>query len=217
MGINFLVEYDPASQWYTASLTMAAGWLRSGGRVTYGTSAQPPHNIRTQLNRLGLNTEELEMSEKLDISDWYTATLGQKSKEKTAWSSLKVADLSIEWSRNVMHQPPASDLLRMLDDLSCLDRFNDERSWVEFVRTRLIPTASLRNQIAVRGIIGAVHSNWAYKNLEASHDGIIDFKLDEVDGRTANFIRIRSLRNARFDSEWHELKIGENFEVNLDR
>jgi len=43
--------------------------------------------------------------------------------------------------------------------------------------------------------------------LEATVDGIIDF--------TRDLIRIRSMRNVGYDREWHELKIGENFEVTL--
>jgi len=30
-------------------------------------------------------------------------------------------------------------------------------------------------------------------------------------------MRIRNMRNAHFDREWHELKIGENFEVTLEK
>lgn len=217
-GSNLLVEYDPASQWFNASLTIAAGWIKAGGTITYGAAAQAPSNVRAQLNRLGLNVEELERNDRLDISDWYTATLGQKSKEKYAWDSLKVADLSIAWSSSLMKLPAMPDVLRMLDDLSCLDRFNDEKSWVEFVRTRLIPNVILRKQVGIRGIIRGVHSDWAYKNLETAHDGIIDFKLEEEEGgKTRNVMRIRSMRNVAFEQGWHQLKVTDKFEVALEK
>ena len=44
---------------------------------------------------MGVNSEQLEREDKLHIGDGYAATLGQKSKEKYALPSLKVADLSI--------------------------------------------------------------------------------------------------------------------------
>jgi KaiC/GvpD/RAD55 family RecA-like ATPase len=53
--------------------------------------------------------------------------------------------------------------------------------------------------------------------MEAAVDGIIDFKLEEEGKRTRDLMRIRSMRNVHFDREWHELKIGDNFEVTLDQ
>ncbi len=46
--------------WYSASFTIAAGWLKQGGKVGYSTYAQPPDDVRSQLSRLGLRVEELE-------------------------------------------------------------------------------------------------------------------------------------------------------------
>ncbi len=220
-GSTLLAEFDPTSQWYAASLTMAAGWLKTGGRVSYHVTAQQPDNIRSQLRRLGLNTEELETSGKLRIFDWYSATLGQKSKEDYAFSSLKVADLSILFSKYLMLRPDiardSSDWLRILDDMSCLARFNDEKSWLEFVLTRIIPIASLWRSTGIGGVIKGIHSDWVYKRLEAANDGVIDFKLEEEGKKTRDLIRIRTMRNVGFDREWHELKIGENFEVTLEK
>ncbi len=127
-GSNLLVEYDAASQWYNASITIAAGWLRSGGKVLYGAMAQQPEKIRSQLNRLGVHPEALEAADNLRIWDWYTPTLGQKSKEKVALESLKVADLSIWFAKEIMRQPPDPNLLRVFDSISSLARFNDEKS-----------------------------------------------------------------------------------------
>ena len=214
-GFNLLVEFDPDSQWYAASITIAAGWLKTGGEVSYSAFAQPPDRIRSQLSRLGLNCEELERQERLRILDWYTMTLGQKSKEKFAPPSLKVADLSI-WQRDVMRQSPAPGTLRAVDDGLGLVRFNDERAVVEFVLTRYIPSAAQRGLTTITGVIRGVHSDWVYKQLEAANDGIIDFKLEEDGGKTRDLMRIRSLRNVHFDREWHELKLEENFEVALE-
>ena len=53
-----------------------------------------------QLKRLGLDPEALEAEEKLRIIDEYTAQLGQKSQEKYAETSLKVADLRITYLKS---------------------------------------------------------------------------------------------------------------------
>lgn len=223
-GSNLLVEYDPASQWFEASITIAAEWIRTGGRLSYNAAAQPPDNIRDQIRRLDLEPAELEKDERLRIIDWYMATLGQKSKEKHAFDSLKVADVSLYIAKTIMarHQdiagrPLSAGWLRITDNLSCMARFNDEKSWIEFELSRRIPTAPLTKSTAIRGLIRGLHSEWAYKNLEAVVDGIIDFKLEETGEQVRNLVRIRRMRNVGFDSQWHQLRIGRNFEVTLER
>ena len=229
-GSSLLVEYDPTSTWYQASLGIAAEWLRTGGVVSYHVTAQPPENIRSQLAQMKLDVEKLEANEKLRVFDWYTATLGRKSTEKYAFYSLKAADLSVLFSKYLMASSgsssptvdaippqPSPEWLRILDDASCLARFNEEKSWVEFVRTRLIPVGSLWKSTGIGGIMRGIHSDWAYKNLEAASDGVIDFKLDETGEEARNMIRIRSMRQVDFDSKWHALMTGENREVALQK
>ena len=226
-GLSLLFEYDPTSAWYQASLSIAAEWTKAGGIVTYSVAAQPPENVRSQLAQLGSNVEQLEANDKLRIFDWYTATLGRKSKEKYAFYSLKAADLSLLFAKYLMATSesdvdalpptPSPDWLRILDDMSCLGRFNEEKSWVEFVRTRMIPISSLWKSTGIVGIMRGMHSDSTYKNLESSCDGVIDFKLDETAEEAKSMIRIRSMRSVGFDSKWHTLKTGENFEVTLEK
>ena len=129
---------------------------------------------------------------------------------------MKVADLSIEFSRNIMRGPPEPDTLAIVDNGSTLARFNDEKSWLEFVLTRLIPSTKMVKNTGIAGIIKGIHSAWVYEQLEAAADGIIDFQIEE--GKTLrDVMRIRSMRNVHFDREWHQLKIRDNFEVTLDK
>jgi KaiC/GvpD/RAD55 family RecA-like ATPase len=216
-GSNILVEFDPASQWHNASVTVAAGWLRTGGNVSYVAFSRPPDDVRSQLRQLGLDTEELERTDRLWITDGYSASIGQKSKERFAVESLKVADLSIWIAREAMADSPAPEFLIIDDNNSVLDRFNAERNWVEMLLSRPIPMTKLRQMTNLHGIIEGIHSNWAYKQLEAAVDGIIDFKVDEVNGERRTFIGIRNMRNVSFDSRWHPLKIGEDFEITLEK
>jgi KaiC/GvpD/RAD55 family RecA-like ATPase len=225
-GSTLLVEYDPTSTWYQASLSIAAEWLRTGGVVSYHVSAQPPENIRSRFTQMGLDVEKLEANEKLRVFDWYTATLGRKSNERYAFYSLKAADLSVLFAKYLMASPdsdsptvdaippqPSPDWLRITDDVSCLARFNVEKSWVEFVRTRMIPIGSLWKSTGIVGIMRGIHSDWAYKNLEAASDSVIDFKLDETGDEATNLIRIRNMRLVGFDSKWHALMTRDNLEV----
>lgn len=216
-GSVVVVEFEPASQWYGASYTIAAGWLRSGGSVTYGVFSQSPDEARSYLKSLGLDMEALENGERLRIVDAYTATLGQKSIERYPITSLKVTDLSLEFAKAMRTTPSGAAKLHIRDNASTIARFNDERTWVEFLLTRLFPSHKMRKVTAIIGIVKGVHSEWVYKQLEAAADGVIDFKVDDVNGERRSFIGIRNMRKAVFDSRWYPLKIRENLEVALDR
>ena len=216
-GSNILVEFDPASQWYNAGLTITAGWLRTGGSVSYITHSQPPDDVRSQLHFLGLPIEELEQKERFWITDLYAPSLGRKSKEKFAPDSLKAADLSLWIAREAMADSPAPEFLVISDNGSVLDRFNEERNWVEMYLTRPIPMGKPRQLTQLMGVMSGVHSSWAYKQLEAAVDGIVDFKLDEGSDPVQNLIRLRSLRRVGFDGRWHRLKVSENMEVTIEK
>jgi len=218
-GSNLLVEFDPSSQWHNASLTIAAGWLRSGGKVSYLAGSHPPDEVRERLTRMGLTPATLEETDQLWITDFYTAGVtGQKSKEKFAVDSLKVADISIWMGKEVTHEPPAPEFLIIDDNTSNMDRFNEEKNWIELMLSRILPMAKRRRITQFTSILaGGVHSPWAYKQLEAAADGIVDFKLEDRNDEAVNLIRVRSMRNVGFDSKWHVLRTGENCEVTLEK
>ena len=216
-GSNILVEFDPSSHWYNASLTVAGGWLRTGGSVSYVAHSQSPEDVRSQLRSLGLDVERLEREDRLWITDLYSASVGQKSKEKFTPESLKVADLSIWIAREAMADSPAPEFLVVADNGSILDRFNEEKNWVDLYLTRPIPMGKSRQLTQIMAFMSGVHSNWAYKQLEAAVDGVVDFKLDEASDPVQNLIRIRSLRKVGFDGRWHRLKCAENLEVTIEK
>jgi KaiC/GvpD/RAD55 family RecA-like ATPase len=86
---------------------------------------------------------------------------------------------------------------------------------VELCLTRAIPLGPSRNVTIINGITKGVHEDWIYKTLESAHDGIIDFKLDETGEETRNMVRVRNMRNVGFDSRWHNLQVGPDFEVSI--
>ena len=189
-------------------------------------AAQVPDNLRSQLGKIGLKVEELEAEGKLEIWDWYSATLGQVSKEKSRHQiliqpdSLKAADSSIIWGKemkSVMAGEPYPQYLRIWDNCSVLARFNDDRAWVELLVTRVFPLGVPTKSTLIAGVIRGVHSEWVYRQLEDAADGVIDFKIEDIGEETRDVLRIRSMRNVGFDRRWHRLKIGENFEVTLEK
>lgn len=214
-GSNILVEFDATSQWYNASISMGAGWIKSRGILAYNVTAQSPGRVRERFRDIHLNPEPLESAGTLRIFDWYTATLGHKSEERLAQNSLRIADLSIQFSKGELPGPPIPDVLGITDNASVLARFNDEKAWVEFALTRAIPSSHTRQSTSIDGILNGVHSDWASRQMEAAYDGVVDFKLEEDSKRTRDIMRIRSLRDLTHDRNWHELRISKNLAVSI--
>ena len=217
-GSNLIVEFDPDSQWYNACLTTASEWVKHGGDLGYNGFVQAPDRVRTRLTRLGVNVGELERIDRLRVYDWYTPTLGKKSKERYGIDSLKVADQSIEFrlTEDDLNNPEETEWpesLRIVDNFSTLARFNDEKAWVEFMLTRVLPIGPVKKSTLIFGIMNGVHSEWAYRQLEGSADGIVDFKLEKVNGKIRDLMQIRMMRSVHFSREIVELKVGETFEV----
>jgi KaiC/GvpD/RAD55 family RecA-like ATPase len=214
-GSNLLVEFDPTSQWFSASVSIMAGWIQTGGKVAYNVAAQRPERVRLRLKGLGFNLEQLEDTGTLRLFDWYTATLGQKSNERFSQDSLRVADMSIQFAKQQVPGPPIPEFLGIMDNASVQARFNDEKAWIEFALTRAIPASYTRKSTSIDGVLTGVHSEWAYHQLEAAYDGVIDFRLMEEGEKTKDMIRIRSMRDVTHDRNWHELNIGTNFEISI--
>jgi KaiC/GvpD/RAD55 family RecA-like ATPase len=141
--------------------------------------------------------------------------------EPRVFNSLKVTDLSIDWmkgekSYGSLYEGPGSPVLRILDNISCLSRFNAEKDWVEFVITRILPRATRWNQVTLVGLTAGLHSDWVYKTLEGVADGVVDFRLEETAKETRDLMRIRSIRGVGFDRMWHGLTIGEKSEITIE-
>lgn len=83
-----------------------------------------------------MELEKFEGEGKFVMTDWYTPTLGQKSKEKDSFS-LKVADLSIYLGRTLIRGTPDPDMLYMGDDESTFARFV-EGYWVTMIGTSAV-------------------------------------------------------------------------------
>jgi len=194
----------------------------AGGDVGYNVATQSPDSIRSQLKRLEVNVEQLETDGKLEVWDWYTTTLGQQSKEKFQGSTpgMKAADLSIAIAQQELKPAMAGEAypeyLRIWDNCSVMARFNEDKAWVEFLITRIFPGAFHSKSTLIVGVVRGIHNDWVYRQLEDAADGVIDFKIEDI-SETKDVFRIRSMRNVSFDRRWHQLKIGENLRISLEK
>ena len=176
-----------------------------------------PDKLRARLQQSGFDTAKLEADDKLRIQDYYTATLGKISRESHP-NPVKVNEMTLAWAKVIKwaeQNGPETHLLRIWNNLSTLGRFNDEKTWVEFILSRDLLLGEKLGATTIRGIVKGVHEEWVYRRLEDSHDGIIDMKLEDAGKETLDMIRIRGMREVNFDRKWHQLKVDRTFTVSL--
>ena len=223
---NLLVEFEPDSIWYDASLTMAAQALRNGIKTDYHTFRRVPSEVSGAIARFGLNVKKLQEDGLFRIIDSYTVQTGlgalegpKKGKVPFQTQSVKLSDWSIAIAQEIKTGVPEPEKRRFHidDDTSILLQYNAEKAFIDFWRTRALPDARARERAFLHSAVLGVHSQAFYKQFESLCDGIIDFKREEKDGQVEPLVRVRAIPGKRYDSRWHQLKISENFEVTLEK
>jgi len=235
-GTVFNVEYDPDSQWLAVATTIGARYLQAGGRVGFVSVMRPPEAVKKNLAKLGIDVAAAIAERRLNVDDWYTATLtgGRIAEQEKAaliepieggnrLRSIKVADLSVEWLRLSKQGPLPFDVietwppggLTIFDSVTEVTRFNEENSYLEYAITRGFTNERKAKRIRIGGAARGVQEESFYKRLEGASDGIIDLRVMERDDEAKNFLRVRTLRGQPHDARWHEIGIKPNGEAIL--
>lgn len=221
-GQLLLVVYEPDSIWYDASLTIAALALKDGIRVEYHSYEHIPSEVRSSIARLGIDVKMLEEEDRLRIHDSYTGQTGLGQPETLEKSDipiqpLKLSDSSIEFAQHIKAGIPEADrrLLHIDDNMGILLLYNDEKTVINFARTRMIPWARARETTYLLSVLSGVASEAFYKQIGSSFDGIIDVKSEEKEGQIQHYLRMRTIRGKSCDSRWRRLRVLDGGEVGL--
>lgn len=221
-GTSLLVEFQPDSLWYEASLTIAAHALLDGVGVEYHVFQHDPEEVRETLNRVGLNVKRLEDEDQLRIIDSYTVTTGLSAPQKAKKSrsivqsqTLKVSDWSIITAKEIKTGFAEADMRRLHidDNTTVLNRYNSENAIVDYWRTRTVPFSRTLKLVYVHSLVTGVASEAFYRQFESLSDGLIDFKTEEKNGEIQHYVRVRLMRGRPYDSRWRRLVMLENGEV----
>ncbi len=214
-GMNMLIEFEPSSIWFETSLTVAADALTRGIKTAYHTWTRPPTKVREILAKLsGLDLKKLETEDMLRVPDNYTAQTGFSVSDPSLAKyvqPLKVSDLSIDSVQVIKaHSEADKRWLHIDDNNTVLVQYNDEKSVIDYYRTRLIPQCKARELAAFHSLAVGVHSESFYRQFELSCDGIIDFKSEQRGDEIGHFARVRLLRGKSWNSRWRRLRLLNN-------
>ena len=223
-GTNLLVEFDPDSAWYEASLTFVAQALRKGHKALYHTFQHLPSDVEYDLRKFGLDLTSLQRDGFFEIVDSLavqTGGLNPVDEKDPVAKSLKIQDLSIAAAQEIRKERaegiPEADKwwVHVDDNTAIMTRYNPENTMIDFWRTRHIPLTRVAQNVMVFSILNGTVSENFRAQFETIHDGIIDFKREDRGGDVAQLVRVRKMRGKKIDSRWQRLDLKETGEVSL--
>jgi KaiC/GvpD/RAD55 family RecA-like ATPase len=223
-GTNLLVEFEPDSAWYEASLTIVAQALRNGHKALYHTFQHPPADVEHDLKKLGLDLAKLQgdgFFEILDSLAVQTGGLNPVSQEEPIAKSLKIPDLSISAAQIIRkgrdEGVPEEEKwwVHVDDNTAIITRYNPENNVLDFWRTRHFPFSRLTKEITIYSMLKGTVSETFLSQVETISDGIIDFKREDKEGEVVQLFRVRRMRGRKFNSRWQQLNVSETGEVTI--
>ncbi len=222
--IGLLVEFESHSCWYDAALTLAAEALNAGVKTDLHMFHKNPQMVRNALVRFGLDVEKLREADLLRMIDSYTVQTGVgsagelKGGGRFKQDSLKLTDWAAAAKQQITEGIPEAEKNRLHidDNLTVLNRYNQENEVIDYWRTRIIPLYRAREAVLVNALLTGVSSEGFYKQFEALCDWIIDCRTQEENGHVENYVRVRTMHGKSFDSRWQHVRLRDDGWVSLD-
>lgn len=218
----YLVEFEPHSLWFEASLTIAAQAAKQGILTDYHTFQHAPGEVRVSLTKLGLDLPKLEKNGVMRVMDSYSVATGFAASENPELYPSRSLNLR-DWEAGIMAEVKGGEegigrrRFHVDDNTSVLLQYNDEKTFLDHERTKGIPENRALEFITFHGVIMGVHSESFYRQFESLCDGIIDFHSREEKGRIEHYMRVRSLRGRQIDSRWRHLRLQVSGEVTVEK
>jgi len=225
LGGNYLVEFEPSSPWYEASVTIAARSVQSGLKTEYHSFHRNIADVKEALEGLGLSVDRETKRGMLRLIDSYAPATRQakgQSLGRVGFLANRIPDVS-RWGRAIKKQIAAGfeerdrRWLHIDDNTSLLLQFTDEESMLNGWRTVFIPWGRARELITVNGFVKGIASEAFYRKNEALYDGVFDMVTNEKEGRLEHFIRARRVQGESIDSRWKPVRLRPRGQVVIGR
>lgn len=220
-GMTCVVEFDPQSLWHEISLAIAAQAMRHGAKVEFHIFQRTPKEIRKALGRRGLDIDRLERANLFRVMDSYTTTTpltGPPEGKTETLLSGKSPDVT-DWTKTIKQrmrdgfEEAEKRWLHIDDNETILLQFNTEEAILNGWRTTFVPMAKSRELLILHALVTGIASESFYRKTEAMADAIIDFRVKEEGESLENYVRLRTLRETKFDSTWHRVELKSDGEI----
>ncbi len=193
-----LVLADPAAGKEFLVTQLLCAKIAAGKKGLFITLDKFPNEIRDFMLEFGFNSLIFEKENKLVFIDCYSSQVGVKSKEKYGEDPLNFSNLSITIS-SVLKELESPIVI--FDSLSTLLQKGGIRSSLEFLR-------GLSGKIKeAKGLCFVTLNRKAFHPailaaIEEIADGVIEMKVEELEGKVENYIRVFKMSRCRHARSW---------------
>ena len=209
-GFNLAVMGPPGVGKSTLCQEMIREAFKAGLKCVYIITNNPVTLVRDQLRELGV--APVARTEPVVYVDMYSWLLGERSPERFQIDNASdVAALSVVLSTAA--ETAGDKAFVAFDTISTLLAYNTEELTVRFMKSHLARMKRHAN-IGVYAIETGIHSNSFYNEVKATFDGVLELKLEEMDGELRRFIRVYRYRGSH-ETKWFRLLIGPNREIKI--
>jgi len=209
-GFNLAIMGPPGVGKSTLCQELVREASKSGMKCLYVITNNPIAIVKDQMREIGV--APIARNEPVIYVDMYSWLLGERSTERFQIDNASdVAALSVVLSSAAETSGDKSFVA--FDTLSTLLSYNSEELTVRFMKSHLARMKRHGN-IGAYAIETGIHSASFYNEVRATFDGVLEMKLEEMDGELRRFIRVYRYRGSH-ETKWFRLLIGPGRDVKI--
>jgi len=184
--------------------------FKAGLKCLYIITNNPIPLVREQLRELGI--APVARTEPVIFVDMYSWLLGERSPERFQIDNASdVAALSVVLSTAA--ETAGDKSFVNFDTVSTLLAYNSEELVVRFMKSH-VARMKRHGNIGVYPVDTGIHSSSFYNEVKATFDGVLELKLEEMDGELRRFIRVYRYKGSH-ETKWFRLLIGPNRDIKI--
>jgi len=209
MGLNFAILAPPGAGKSTMCQSLLREAVEGGMRCLYVITNSPIQTVKEQVRGWGLPQAA---TDRITYVDMYSWLLGERSNERFQIDNASdIASISVVLSSAA--EAAGDRAFVIFDSISSLLSYNSEEICTRFMKSHLARMKK-HSDIGAYTVELGIHSNAFYNEIRSSFDGVIDMKLEEMDGELRRFVRVYSYRGAH-ETKWFRFLIGPDRSVKI--
>lgn len=209
-GFNLAIVGPPGVGKSTLCQELIREASKTGMKCLYVITNNPIGLVKDQLREIGV--APMARNEPVVYVDMYSWLLGERSPERFQIDNASdVAALSVVLSSAA--ETTGDKSFVAFDTISTLLAYNTEELTVRFMKSHLARMKRHGN-IGAYVIEGGIHTDSFYNEVRATFDGVLEMKLEEMDGELRRFIRVYRYRGSH-ETKWFRLLIGPSRDIKI--
>jgi KaiC/GvpD/RAD55 family RecA-like ATPase len=209
MGLNFAILAPPGAGKSTMCQSLLREAVEGGMRCLYVITNSPIQTVKEQVRGWGLPQTA---TDRITYVDMYSWLLGERSNERFQIDNASdIASISVVLSSAA--EAAGDRAFVVFDSMSSLLSYNSEEICTRFMKSHLARMKK-HSDVGAYAVEMGMHSNAFYNEIRSSFDGVIDMKLEEMDGELRRFVRVYSYRGAH-ETKWFRFLIGPDRSVKI--